>query len=170
MESPPAMGSSRSTGGILRGRAYGNNLNHADFPEITDIPPSVNQQVMFKVFAYLIYCDPVTVNVVPDSSLHHNVSFIVSTIPPLDCALVLKRLLIVLNLLNVSYNIFILPIAHYFKAAHIFTQSNISGTCLWNLLGPYPRVLGREEVLEYNSANECHILCVCILFLGSFND
>jgi hypothetical protein len=92
MGSPPAMGSSRSVGGILRGRAHGNNLNHADFPKITDIPLAVNQQVMFKNFAYLIYCDPVTVNVIPDSSLHHNVSFIVSTIPPLDCALVLNKI------------------------------------------------------------------------------
>jgi hypothetical protein len=92
MESPPAMGSSCSTGGILRGRAYGNNLNHADFPKITDIPPAVNQQVMFKIFAYLIYRDPVTVDVVPDPSLRHNVSFIVTTIPPLDCALVLNKI------------------------------------------------------------------------------
>jgi hypothetical protein len=92
MESPPAMGSSRSTGGILRGRAYGNTLNHADFPTITDIPQAGNQQVVFKVFAYLIYSDPVTVDVVPDPSICHNVSFTVSTIPPLDCALVLKRI------------------------------------------------------------------------------
>ena len=92
MASPPAMGSSHSTGGILCGRAYGNNLNHADFPKITDIPPPVNQQVMFKIFAYLIYHDPVTVDVVPDPSLHHNVSFTLSTIPPLDCALVLNKI------------------------------------------------------------------------------
>ena len=92
MASPPAMGSSRSTGGILRGRAYGNSLNHADFPKITDIPPALNQQVMFKIFAYLIYCDPVTVEVVPDSSLRHNVSFVISTIPPLDSSLMLKKI------------------------------------------------------------------------------
>lgn len=92
MESPPAMGSSRSTGGILRGRAYGNTLNHADFPTITNIPQAGNQQVVFKVFAYLIYSDPVTVDVVPDPSIRHNVSFTVSTIPPLDCAFVLKRI------------------------------------------------------------------------------
>lgn len=92
MESPPAMGSSRSTGGILRGRAYGNTLNHADFPTITNIPQAGNQQVVFKVFAYLIYSDPVTVDVVPDPSIRHNVSFTVSTIPPLDCALVLKQI------------------------------------------------------------------------------
>jgi hypothetical protein len=77
MESPPAMGSSCSTGRILCQRAYGNNLIYADFPKITDIPPAVNQQVVFKVFAYLIYCDPTTVDIVPDSSLHHNVSFMI---------------------------------------------------------------------------------------------
>ena len=92
MGSPPAMGSSHRTGGILRGRAHGNKLNHADFPKVTDIPSAVNQQVPFKVFAYLIYHDPITVNVIPDSSLHHNVSFVVSTIPPLDCALVLNKI------------------------------------------------------------------------------
>ena len=31
--SPPALGSSRTTGGFLHGRALGNALNHADFPK-----------------------------------------------------------------------------------------------------------------------------------------
>jgi hypothetical protein len=53
MESPPAMGASRSTGRILRGRAHGNNLNYADFPKITDIPLAGNLQVVFKVFGGL---------------------------------------------------------------------------------------------------------------------
>jgi hypothetical protein len=44
------------------------------------------------------------------------------------------------------------------KAAHIFLQSNLSGPWLWNLLGLYSRVLEHDEVLEYNSENECHIL------------
>ena len=92
MESPPAMGSSRSTGGIFRGRAHGNNLNYADFPKITDIPQAGNQEIVFKVFAYIIYADPITVDVIPDSSVCHNVSFIVSTVPPLECAMVLKRI------------------------------------------------------------------------------
>jgi hypothetical protein len=92
MESPPAMGASRSTGGIFRGKAYGNTLNHADFPKIIDTPHAGLQQVAIKVFAYLIYRDPVNVDVVPDPSVHHNVSFIVSTIPPLDCAPVLKKI------------------------------------------------------------------------------
>lgn len=67
---------------------------------------------------------------------------------------------------HVSYNIFTILITNYFKAAYIFSQSNMSGPWLWNLLGPYSRVLEREEVFEYTSENECHILCVCvILFL-----
>ena len=58
-----------------------------------------------------------------------------------------------------------------FKAAHIFSRSNLSGPWLWNLLGLYSRVLECDEVLEYNSENECHILCVCgIFFLDIFND
>ena len=64
---------------------------------------------------------------------------------------------------------FIISIAYDFKAAYIFVKSNMSGTCLWNLLGPYSRVLENEEVLEYNSANECHVLCVCDLFLRYSN-
>jgi hypothetical protein len=71
---------------------------------------------------------------------------------------------------HVSYNIFIILIINYFTAAYIFSQSNMSGPWLWNLLGPYSRVLEREEVLEYTSENECHILCVCYIFLRYFND
>ena len=92
MESPPEMGASHSTGRILCGKVYGNNLNHADFLKIIDIPQAGNQQIAFKVFAYIIYADPVTVDVIPDPSVCHNVSFIVSTVPPLDCAMVLKRI------------------------------------------------------------------------------
>jgi hypothetical protein len=92
MDSPPAMGASRSTGGIFHAKAYGNKPNHADFPKITDIPQAGNQQVLFKVFAYLVYGDPITVDVLPNPSICHNVSFTVLTVPPLDCALVLKRI------------------------------------------------------------------------------
>lgn len=90
MDSPPPMGSSRSTGGVLRGKAYGNVLNHADLPKLRF--STGNPQVMIKVFAYLVYNDPVSVSVVPDPSVRPNVSFVVSTIPPLDCALVLKKI------------------------------------------------------------------------------
>lgn len=91
MDSPPAMGASHSTGRIFHANAYGNKPNHADFPKITDIPQAGNQQVLFKVFAYLVYGDPITIDVMPDPSIHHNVSFTVFTVPPLDCALVLKQ-------------------------------------------------------------------------------
>jgi hypothetical protein len=74
MDSPPAMGASRSTGGIFRAKAYGNKPNHADFPKITDIPQAGNQQVVFKVFAYLVYGDPITVDVMP-RSLHSSQCF-----------------------------------------------------------------------------------------------
>jgi len=32
--SPPPFGSSHMTGAVLRGQAYGNVLNHADFPKL----------------------------------------------------------------------------------------------------------------------------------------
>jgi len=64
---------------------------------------------------------------------------------------------------HVSLNIFIIFIANYFKAAYIFSKTNMSGTWLWNLLGTYSRVLEREEDLEYNAENESHILCVCVI-------
>jgi len=62
---------------------YGNVLNHADFPKLqfsTDIPQARNPQVTIKVFAYLVYNDPVSVNVVLDPCVHPNVSFAVSMI------------------------------------------------------------------------------------------
>ena len=86
------MGSSRSTGGILHGNAFGNHLNHANFPKIMDIPLLGDRQVIFKVFVYLVYSDPVTIDVVPNDLARHNVSFTVSMVPPLDCALVLNRI------------------------------------------------------------------------------
>ena len=79
MDSPPAMGASRSTGRIFHAKAYDNKPNHADFPKITDIPQAGNQQVLFKVFAYLVYSDPITIDVMPDPSIRHNVSFTVLT-------------------------------------------------------------------------------------------
>ena len=48
------------------------------------------------------------------------------------------------------------------KAAHVFLQSDISGTWLWNLLGRYDHVLQSNKDLECNEKNECHILFVSI--------
>ena len=91
--SPPALGSSRTTGGFLRGKAFGNVLNHADFPKVHSgdnfIPGTA--LVDYKVFAYLVYDDPVRLNVIPDSSLPANTIFRISTVPPLESAVVLKK-------------------------------------------------------------------------------
>jgi len=59
--SPPALGSSRTTGAIFRGKALGNVLNHADYPKARsgDIFFAGSAQVDYKVFAYLVYSDPV---------------------------------------------------------------------------------------------------------------
>ena len=90
---PPPHGSSRATGGSMRGQAHGNVLNHADFPKhhsggavFTD-----NAQVDFTVYAYLVYNDPVKIKATPDSSLRPNTWFHVITIPPLDSMVVLKK-------------------------------------------------------------------------------
>ena len=93
MASPPPEGSSRSTGGILRGKAYGNTLNHADFPQASsgDVFFTENTPISYKVFGYVTYGDPVKLDVTPDSSIHPNISFRVSTIPPLEPAVVLKK-------------------------------------------------------------------------------
>jgi len=93
MESPPPQGSSRSTGGIFRGKAYGNTLNHADFPQVSsgDVFFTGNTPIAYKVFGYVTYGDPVKVDVTPDPSIHPNISFRISTIPPLEPAVVLKK-------------------------------------------------------------------------------
>ncbi len=49
-EIPPPLGSSSATGGILRGQAYGNVLNHADFPNLND--------ASFKSTAQVDYTPP----------------------------------------------------------------------------------------------------------------
>ena len=62
MDSPPPLsrqelqGASRTTGGIFRGRAYGNNPNIADMTDLDDplIP------VIGKIYIYIMADDPVT--------------------------------------------------------------------------------------------------------------
>ena len=91
--SPPALGSSCTMGGIFRGKALGNALNHADFPRLGsgDSFFAGSAQVNYKVFAYLVYNDPVKLSVIPDSSLPANTIFPVLTVPPLESGVVLKK-------------------------------------------------------------------------------
>ncbi|KAF8800501.1 hypothetical protein BYT27DRAFT_7021576, partial [Phlegmacium glaucopus] len=142
--SPPALGASRIIGGILHGKAYGNVSNHADYPRVhPGNIPFGNAQVDYKIFAYLVYDDPVKVNVTVDPSLHPNTMFRISTVPPLESVVVLKK---VANRLESVIT------------AHVFVQSNLSGLWQWNLLGRYEHVLQDNEDLEYNENNECHVL------------
>ncbi|EDR02211.1 uncharacterized protein LACBIDRAFT_332556 [Laccaria bicolor S238N-H82] len=147
--SPPALGSSRTMGGILRGKALGNALNHADFPRLDsgDHFFAESAQVNYKVFAYLVYSDPVKLSVIPDPSLPANTIFHVLTIPPLESAVVLKK---VANRLESV------------KEGHVFVQSNLSGAWQWNLLGRYEHALADNESLESNENDECHILFVLL--------
>jgi len=87
--SPPALGSSHSSGCILRGNA----LNHADFRTVHSGDSSFAGTALidYKVFAYLVYDDPVKVDVIPDSSVLANTIFRVSTVLPLESAVVLKK-------------------------------------------------------------------------------
>jgi len=91
--SPPALGSSRTTGAIFHGKALGNVLNHADYPKACsgDIFFAGSAQVDYKVFAYLVYSDPVKFNVIPDPSLPANTIFRISTVPPLESVVVLNK-------------------------------------------------------------------------------
>jgi hypothetical protein len=66
--SPPRCGASRATGGILRGRAYGNVFNHADAAEMKfDLEPR-----MGKVQVYMARVDPSLTK--PDMVLKHKVT------------------------------------------------------------------------------------------------
>lgn len=74
MNSPPASpprfelgGASRVTGGILRGRAYGNVYNHADFETKFDLEPR-----MGKVHVYTARVDPTLAK--PEMVLKHKVT------------------------------------------------------------------------------------------------
>jgi len=91
--SPPVLGSSHTVGGIFHGKALGNALNHADFPRVS-LGYSVfagNAQVDYKIFTYLVYDDPVKLSVIPDSSVPANTIIHVSTVPPLESGVVLKK-------------------------------------------------------------------------------
>jgi len=72
MESPPALpalqGASRVTGGVFRGKAYGNVVNHADFPDLVadTVPTTVDPKFSFKILAHVEYGDAFLVNLAPD--------------------------------------------------------------------------------------------------------
>jgi hypothetical protein len=67
MSSPVSLkGASRTTGGILRGNAYGNRLNHADFEDDPGVYMLIKPTLKFKIFVYVQYGDVLAINRVPD--------------------------------------------------------------------------------------------------------
>src|SRR6266568_6319883 len=56
----------------------------------------------------------------------------------------------------------------YFKAAHVFVQSNMFGSWLWNLLGHFEHVLKQNDPLECTQENQCHILFVSVIVISNF--
>jgi hypothetical protein len=75
MNSPPISphGSSRTTGGFLRGRALGNMDNAADFDDVVD----VLHPIPGKVFVYSSNQDPANLSIQtmkPSAFIKHNVT------------------------------------------------------------------------------------------------
>jgi hypothetical protein len=74
MSSPPRLhGSSRTTGGILRGHALGNTLNIADFNNVED----VHYPIPGKVLLYSSNQDPANLSIQsmrPSAFIKHNVT------------------------------------------------------------------------------------------------
>jgi hypothetical protein len=64
----PLQGASRTTGGIFRGKALGNKLNHADFEDENDSGPFmvIKPKQAFKIFLYVQYGDVLEVSHVPN--------------------------------------------------------------------------------------------------------
>ena len=81
------------TGAVSRGQAHGNVLNHADFPKLgsSSFPLTDYALVDYKVSVYLLYSDPVKIDVTPDPLLLPKTMFRISTVPPLDSRVVLKK-------------------------------------------------------------------------------
>jgi hypothetical protein len=63
----PLQGSSHMTGGILRGKAFGNALNHADFSYENDGAFTlVKPMLTFKIYVHVEYGDVLSLNKAPD--------------------------------------------------------------------------------------------------------
>jgi len=94
MSSPISLqGASRTTGGILRGNAYGNKLNHADFERDED-PGGfmlIKPKQVFKIFIYVQYGDVLVMSWVPDFASQDPITvFISNAISPLTQPLLEK--------------------------------------------------------------------------------
>ena len=109
----------------------------------------------YKIFAYLVYKDPVELNVIPDPLLPANTIFHISTVPPLESGVVLKKVANQLESVKGGwsqiFNTFNLLMI--LKLLMFFLQSNLSGTWQWNLMGHYDNALLDNESLEVNNRN-----------------
>jgi hypothetical protein len=96
MESPiSSQGASRTTGGILRGKAYGNQLNHADFECDDDLGAVmlIKPKQAFKIFLYVQYGDVVAMARVPDFDSQVPITvFVLNAISPLTQPLLEKAI------------------------------------------------------------------------------
>lgn len=169
--SPPSLGSSRTMGGILRGKAFGNALNHADFPRVDlgDGFLAGSAQVHYKVFAYLVYNDPVKLSVIPDSSLPANTIFRVSTVPPLESGVVLKKVANRLDTVAGMYSLCVLLlIAYCFCFLILFRLSSAFQTalpCLQVLLTPL-QLMFLDRCLTMPYLNLVLNLCLIVHYLS----
>jgi len=94
MDSPPDLqGASRMTGGIFRGKAYGNVINHADFPDLAaDAVPTMESKLSFKILAHVEYGDAFSVNLAPDFIVQLPISVFFLTGTNLLAQLILKNM------------------------------------------------------------------------------
>jgi len=94
MDSPPDLqGASHMTGGIFRGKAYGNVINHADFPDLAaDAVPTMESKLSFKILAHVEYGDAFSVNLAPDFIVQLPISVFFLTGTSLLAQLILKKM------------------------------------------------------------------------------
>src|SRR6266511_2937496 len=94
MDSPPDLqGASRMTGGIFRGKAYGNVINHADFPDLAaDAVPTMESKLSFKILAHVEYGDAFSVNLASDFIVRLPISVFFLTGTSLLAQLILKKM------------------------------------------------------------------------------
>ena len=94
MDSPPDLqGASCMTGGIFQGKAYGNVINHADFPDLAaDGVPTMESKLSFKILAHVEYGDAFSVNLAPDFIVQLPISVFFLTGTSLLAQLILKKM------------------------------------------------------------------------------
>ncbi|KAF8804433.1 hypothetical protein BYT27DRAFT_7107409, partial [Phlegmacium glaucopus] len=138
MLSPPRLhGSSRTTGGILRGHALGNTLNAADFDDVSDML----HPIPGKVLVYSSNQDPANLSLEdlkPTTFVKHNVT---SSIRP------------VLAKVAEKYS----PI----QKNRIFTFEE----GLWNVRGRYEKAFEEDEELFWLSNNGEYVTHILIVSL-----